>query len=142
MKYIYIIAIFVVQVVGCNAQNKSTTSKRIVNDSIINNRISQIDFSHYIEKKTIGEFLTDVGFTYSEHLYSTARPHYLQFIFFVFSDSLWLEIEPSTFEHSSIYNIKHKWDIEKLKKEKIAAIRLYYNNQCTKGCKTQSVNLW
>ena len=128
--------IFSVQVMGCNAQNKTTNSKNnIVNDSSIKSRIYQIDFSQYIEKKPIVDFLTNIGYSYSEHLYSTSRPHYLQFIFFVFSDSLWLEIEPSTFEHTSIYNVKHKWDIEKLKKEKTGSIRLYYNNQCIKGCR-------
>jgi len=141
MKYVYIIAILVIQTAGCNAQNKSITSKgSVVNDSIVYNRISQMDFSNYIEKKSIGDFLTDIGYSYSEHLYSTARPHYLQFIFFVFSDSLWLEIEPSTFEHTSIYNLKHKWDVEKLKKEKAGDIRLYYRNQCMKGCKPNHPN--
>lgn len=140
MKLIYFITFLIIHLTGCNAQNKSVASKVVVNDSVIHARVSQMDFSQYVEKKTIGEFLNDIGHSYSEHLYSTSRPHYLQFIFFVFSDSLWLEIEPSTFEYSSIYNVKHKWDIEKLKREKIAAIRLYYNNQCTKGCKSRPDN--
>ena len=138
MNYIYLIAIILVQAAGCYAQNKSSASTGTTKDSVINNTIFQMDFGQYVEKKTIQEFLTDIGYNYSEHLYSTSRPHYLQFIYFVFSDNLWLEIEPKTFEHSSIYSIKHKWDIEKLKKEKVGEIRLYYYKLCTKGCKSNS----
>ncbi len=135
MKYIYLILIFYLQAAGCVAQNKSVAKAGIINDTTIFNRVSQMNFGDYINKKSIGEFLTDVGYSYSEHIYSTARPHYLQFIYFVFSDSLWLEIQPSTFDNTSIYNLKHKWDIDKLKKEKAGAIRLSYHLQCVKGCK-------
>lgn len=141
MKYIYIIAILIIQAVGCNAQNKSSASKySVVNDSIVYNKIYKMDFSKYTDKKSIDKFLTDIGYSYARYSYSTSRPHYLQFIFFVFSDSLWLEIEPFNFQHTSMYDLKEKWDIEKLRKEKAGDIRLFYRKQCVKGCKLNLAN--
>src|SRR5687768_16702016 len=102
MKYLYIIAILFLQITGCCGQNAvSGLNKSITNDSIIYSKIYNTDFNEYIGKKTISEFLANIGYPYIDHSYSTARPHYLSFIFFIYSDNLWIEIEPGSYEYSS-----------------------------------------
>jgi hypothetical protein len=134
MRYVYCIAVgFFLVFFGCKSSMSTTGTTKVENkDTTVYNRVYAMNFSNYIDKKDVNTFLKDIGVDYVKYTFGTARNSYLRFVYFVYSEDLWVEVQVNEFVFLESYSKEHKWNIEDFKKEKIGAIRLIYKGNCEK----------
>ncbi len=118
---------------GCKAQNSSTRVQVDNKDSAVFNKICSLDFAKYVDNQTVGSFLSDIGTNYTSYTFGTVRSNYLRFVYFVYSDEMWVEVKVNSFKYVESYNTFNTWNIEEFKKEQIGAIRFVYKGQFIKS---------
>jgi hypothetical protein len=134
MRYVHCIVVgFFLVFCGCKASMSTTgTTKVESKDTTVYNKVYAMEFLSYIDKKDVNTFLKDVGIDYVKYTFGTVRNSYLRFVYFVYSEDLWVEVQVNEFVFLESYSKEHKWNIEDFKKEKISAIRLIYKGNCVK----------
>jgi len=139
---VFLVSLMLFSSINCQAQKLNHQTKKIVidnKDSALYNKLLKMDFSKY-KGKAVSNFLNAVGINYVKYLGHTKRPGNLNYMSFIYSDSLSIEITVKEYKYLKPLNYDYKWSIEEFRKEKSYMICFKYAGECIKGCNEEDCN--
>lgn len=128
MRSVILIMLFSILCNGLLAQTNNMA------DSALLIKISKINFEEFHEKKSVRRFMKEIGVPYKTIFFLDEPACMLYGVYFVLTDNTSVKILIRKFRHVERFSETCKWDINKLKREKIFRIRVEYKDSCYKGC--------
>lgn len=90
--------------------------------------LDEINYSKYISKP-IKSLLSDIDKQHTRHIFFDEPPGFLQGAYFLYPDSIVLEICVNDFKFVEQFDTTRKWNYEEFLKEKISRLIIRKNNK-------------
>ena len=110
--------------------SKSTTKASLITqDSILLEKLRQVDKKKYIGLSVDSFMKDDVISQFKSYKFIDEPPSYLSYLLLRYSKTIHLEILVHDYKYVEPFSSKRKWNLSDYKKEKIAIISLYNGRQ-------------
>jgi hypothetical protein len=110
-----LLGIFILVIVGCDFSSASKS-------------LDEINYSKYISK-SVKSLLNDIDEQHTRHIFFDEPPCFLQGAYFLYPDSIVVEIYVNEFKFVEQFDTTRKWNYEGFLKEKISGLIIRKNNK-------------